>query len=294
MPVNRSLVRRLDAWLAGRPRPVIVLAGLAAVAGLGYLDFVTGPELTPLIFYLLPVVGAAWYGGRAPGAVVAVAGGLSWMLADAVSHGGYAHAAVPYWNAGLRLAALIGVAEAVARLHAAVAQARALARTDDLTGVPNRRSFYEAAEREIARARRYPHPFSVVYLDLDEFKMVNDRLGHVAGDAVLRSVARVLRGVLRASDTIARLGGDEFLILLPEAGPAPARLTVDKLREALAGIVPAHGWRLTASVGVVTFLVPPDSPDVLLAAADRLMYAAKRAGKNRIAQETQNEALAAP
>lgn len=293
MPVNRSLVRRLDAWLAGRPRAAIVVAGLAAVAGLGYLDFVTGPELTPLIFYLLPVAGAAWYGGRGPGAVVAVAGGLAWMLADAVSHGGYVHPAVPYWNAGLRLAALLAVAEAVARLHAAVAAAQALARTDDLTGVPNRRSFYETAEREIARARRYPHPFSVVYLDLDEFKTVNDRLGHVAGDAVLRSVARVLRGVLRASDTIARLGGDEFLILLPEAGPAPARLTVDKLREALAGIVPAHGWRLTASVGVVTFLVPPDSPDVLLAAADRVMYAAKRAGKNRVAQETQNEALAA-
>src|SRR5581483_6058109 len=232
------------------------------------------------IFYLLPVAGAAWYGGRGPGAAVAVAGGLAWMLADAVSHGAYAHPAVPYWNAGLRLAALLAVAEAVARLHAAVAAAQALARTDDLTGVPNRRSFYEVAEREIARARRYPRPFSVVYLDLDDFKTVNDRLGHVAGDAVLRSVARVL-------------GGDEFLVLLPETGAAPARLAVDKLREALAGIVPAHGWRLTASVGVVTFLVPPDSPDVLLAAADRLMYAAKRAGKNRVAQETQNEALAA-
>ena len=119
---------------------------------------------------------------------------------------------------------------------------------------------------------------------------MNFRLGHEAGDAVLRSVARALTGVLRESDTVARIGGDQFVVLLPEAGAAAARLTVEKLRQALSDVVPAHGWRITASIGVATFLVPPESVDALLAAADRLMYQAKQGGKNTVAHETQNDA----
>ncbi len=80
------------------------------------------------------------------------------------------------------------------------------------------------------------------------------------------------------------------MVLLPEAGAAAARLTVEKLRQALSDVVPAHGWRITASIGVATFLVPPESVDALLAAADRLMYQAKQSGKNTVAHETQNEA----
>ena len=144
----------------------------------------------------------------------------------------------------------------------------------------------------MTRARRYAHPFSVAYLDLDDFKLVNDRLGHLAGDAVLRSVARALSGVMRASDVVARLGGDEFVVLLPEASAAPARLATEKLRGALADVVPAHGWRMTASIGVATFLVPPESVDELLGAVDGLMYRAKQGGKNGVAHETRNEAPA--
>ena len=290
--INGSLGGRLDAWLSRLPAPALVITGLVIVAGLGWMDFVTGPELTPLVFYLVPVVLVAWYAGRWPGAIVACAGGLAWMLADAVTHGEYSHWSIPYWNVVLRLAALVLVSEAVARLRLAHARERELARQDAVTGGPNARAFYEVAGGEITRARRYIHPFSVAYLDLDDFKLVNDRLGHLAGDAVLRSVARALSGVVRSSDVVARLGGDEFVVLLPEASAAPARLATEKLRGALAEVVPAHGWRMTASIGVATFLVPPESVDELLAAVDRLMYRAKQAGKNGVAHETRNEAPA--
>jgi len=268
----------------------MVVAGLVAVAGLGYVDFATGPELTPLLFYLAPVALVAWYAGRGPGLGVACAGALAWLLSDALTHGEYGHWSIPYWNGAVRLGALALVAEIVARLRAAAARERDQARADPRTGVANLRAFYELADAEIARARRYPHAFSVAYIDLDEFKLVNFRLGHGAGDAVLRSVARALTGVLRESDTVARIGGDQFVVLLPEAGAAAARLTVEKLRQALSDVVPAHGWRITASIGVATFLVPPESVDALLAAADRLMYQAKQSGKNTVAHETQNEA----
>jgi diguanylate cyclase (GGDEF)-like protein len=283
---------RLDDWLARLPAPALVSVGLVMVAGFGWADVVTGPEFTPLVFYLAPLVLVAWYAGRWPGAIIACAAGLAWMLADALTQGGYSRWWIPYWNAGLRLAALLLVSEAVGRLHLAHARERELARSDALTGVANARAFYEVAAAEITRARRYTHPFSVAFLDLDDFKLVNDRLGHLAGDAVLRSVARALRGVLRASDLVARLGGDEFVVLLPEAGAAPARLAAEKVRGALGDVVPAHGWRMTASIGVATFLVPPESVDELLAAADGLMYRAKQAGKDGVAHETRNEAPA--
>src|SRR2546429_8434445 len=168
------------------------------------------------------------------------------MLADALTHGESCHWSIPYWNVVLRLAALVLVSEAVARLRLAHARERELASQDAVTGGPNARACYEFAGAEIARARRYIHPFSVAYLDLDDFKLVNDRLGHLAGDAVLRSVARALSGVLRSSDLVARLGGDEFVVLLPEAGAAPARPAAQKLRRAVGPAVPAPRWAMTA------------------------------------------------
>jgi len=290
--ITRPIGGGLAAWLAHRPPWIVVVAGLVAVAALGYVDFATGPELTPLLFYLAPVALVAWYAGRGPALGVACAGAIAWLLSDALTHGAYAHWSIPYWNGVLRLGALALVADIVARLREAAARERDQGRADQRTGVANLRAFYELAEAEIARARRYPHAFSVVYIDLDEFKLVNFRLGHEAGDAVLRSVARGLTGVLRASDVVARIGGDQFVVLLPEAGAAAARLTAEKLRQALSAVVPAHGWRITASIGVATFLVPPESVDALLAAADRLMYQAKQTGKDTVAHETQNEAPA--
>ena len=277
---------RLPVWL-GRQPPIVVLAlGLALVAGLGYLASATSGAFSPMLFYLIPVSLAAWYGRRPVGLAVALAGAvaLAWgPLAAARPHPTY-----PYWGLVGDAAALVVVALALAGLRRSRDRERELARTDRLTGVANGRAFYELAAFELTRARRYHHPFSVAYLDIDDFQMVNDALGHSAGDALLRTIATALQLALRHSDIIARVGGDEFIVLLPETPSAPARLVVGKLQQVLASVVAPHGLPLQASIGVATYLIPPESVDALVHGSDALMHAVKKRGKNGVEHTTFN------
>ncbi|MFY2561422.1 diguanylate cyclase [Corallococcus terminator] len=169
----------------------------------------------------------------------------------------------------------------------------ALSRTDALTGLFNRRCFEERLTDEFARSRRYQSPLSLVMLDIDHFKRINDTFGHPFGDQVLKAVAQTTRSRLREVDVLARYGGEEFIALLPETGTADALKVCERVREAIAGLRVEHvsvdgkrqEVRLTASLGVAT--VPSadlESSEALLRAADAGLYAAKGAGRNRVQQ----------
>lgn len=168
-------------------------------------------------------------------------------------------------------------------LEISLANERELSRSDPLTGLPNRRAFLEAVEREIQRSGRYDHYFGIAYLDLDGFKKVNDSLGHAAGDAVLVTVAKVLRANLRSTDTVARLGGDEFAVLLPETDPAAAKKVVMKLQDLLRVAMKERGWNVDCSIGLASFFDAPQSVDYVIRSADELMYSVKTHGKGAIA-----------
>jgi diguanylate cyclase (GGDEF)-like protein len=153
------------------------------------------------------------------------------------------------------------------------------ARVDPLTGIANRRGLEEILTAEIARARRFEHPLGIILLDLDRFKETNDLFGHAAGDRVLRAVGRLLASSARRGDTVARLGGEEFVVVLPETEVDGARRLAERLRlEVEAQAV--EGMRASASCGVATML-PDDTVESLLAAADRALYRAKESGRNR-------------
>ncbi len=159
--------------------------------------------------------------------------------------------------------------------------------TDALTGLSNNRAFREAAEREASRAARFGHPLSLLMLDVDNFKRVNDAHGHVQGDEVLRRIGRILAEVSREIDEPARYGGEEFAVALPETDPEGAAELAERIRERIeAEPVPFPGrdevLHVTASLGVAT--MPGSATDVasLIAAADAALYAAKRRGKNRV------------
>jgi diguanylate cyclase (GGDEF)-like protein len=154
---------------------------------------------------------------------------------------------------------------------------------DEVTGLYNRRFFTIRLEEEVSRYRRFNHPVSVVLLDLDGFKAINDDLGHAAGDETLRDMAEILMRYSRGINVICRYGGDEFAVLLVETSKDGTRLYADRIRHVLSTHPFAHGRRLTASIGIAS--LPEDvtpGADDLIRAADEALYAAKRAGKNRV------------
>jgi diguanylate cyclase (GGDEF)-like protein len=169
-------------------------------------------------------------------------------------------------------------------IEQASASAHAAA-VDPLTGLFNRRYFLTRLDEEVERARRQSSPLSVMLLDVDNFKQLNDRLGHLVGDAVLRVVGDVLRRSVRVFDVCARHGGDEFAILMPGSCPENSRQIAERIREGVEDSRPARGpWaddlRLTTSIGIATFA--NTTSEDLLERADQALYAAKRQGKNRI------------
>lgn len=160
-----------------------------------------------------------------------------------------------------------------------------LATTDPLTGLLNRRHFMQLADDELARARRYGRPLSIVAVDLDYFKHVNDLFGHASGDAVLRTFARALLEQTRRQDVVGRLGGEEFAIVLPEAGREAARELGERIRAGMDELdvsVDGAPVRVTASLGIAEALDEDLSAADALARADRALYRAKHAGRNRV------------
>jgi diguanylate cyclase (GGDEF)-like protein len=172
---------------------------------------------------------------------------------------------------------------AVAVNHARLfQQMQQQALTDGLTGCFNRRFFEIQLERDLHLATRMRQPVSLILLDIDHFKRVNDSHGHDAGDAALRLLAGALREEVRGVDTAARYGGEEFAIILPQAGPEGALVVAERLRSRIEKtVVPGVGC-ITASIGVATFPLDASSRELLVTTADRALYQAKRTGRNRV------------
>jgi diguanylate cyclase (GGDEF)-like protein len=266
-----------------RPSKALLFSGLViCIVLLGVADYLTGSELAFSVFYLFPVGLATWYVGREAGVVASVLSASSWYLADALARGEpYSYPFIPAWNTGVRLVTFFALTMLLAVLREALERESLHARVDPLTGAANARAFYEAAEVEISKLRRYGRPFTLLYMDVDNLKRVNDDHGHAAGDRALSASVSTLKRCLRAGDTVARLGGDEFAVLLAEASADAARVVSERLQSALRQ-GPGKQEGITYSMGALTCLAPPPSVDVLIARADNLMYEAKRNGKNAI------------
>lgn len=181
----------------------------------------------------------------------------------------------------LALLAALAAGLVITMLRSAL-QENTLARTDPLTGLYNRRGFDELARRELSRATRNASALTVVVLDLDGFKQVNDKQGHAAGDRLLRCVSEGIGSAIRDTDVGARLGGDEFAVLLPDNRADPPERAVERVRDVILDYLRHEKWQVTLSIGAVTIRGGHHEIDALLHDADRLMYRVKNAGKSAI------------
>src|SRR3954451_4706767 len=203
-----AITARLASW----PQPTLVLVGTASFLGLTRIRFFTPPGLYFAVLYLVPISFFTWFIGLRSG-IAAACGSVIALLSFDLLHGIRAH---PYWDTAMNLGMFIFMVFILAEVRALYERERDLSRTDALTGLLNRRAFVERLERERERHARFPRPITLAYLDLDNFKGINDSRGHAAGDALLVAVAQGMENSVRDVDSVGRLGGDEFAILMPE------------------------------------------------------------------------------
>jgi diguanylate cyclase (GGDEF)-like protein len=189
------------------------------------------------------------------------------------------------WQAFVIAALTVALAYDVFLRTRARRRAGAAGDADGLQGIENWRTFYELAGVEFERARRYGHPFTLAYFDVDDFKEVNSRFGHELAEGMLRALSECARRSLRSSDVIGRLGSDAFALLLPETDSDAAEVVIRKLREELDGTSRDTGLPLAISGGVVTCLQPVESLEAVIGAADRLLAGARDAGGGTVWSE---------
>jgi diguanylate cyclase (GGDEF)-like protein len=275
----RTFDRHLDRLARAE---ILALAGCGILI-VGGVDYLTGYEVAMSLFYLGPVAVAAWYAGRWTGFTIAVLSCVSWYIADLAAGNEYSHPAIPVWNGLIRFGFFFITGSLLTALRKSLRAQQYLARTDGLTGLYGRREFEDRLEHDLALAQRDGSALTIAYVDLDDFKAVNDTDGHAGGDQVLRAIGRVLRGSVREADTAARVGGDEFALILPGTDGLGAQQAISKLTHELHETLGARDVGVTCSIGVVTFLDSPTSPEHAVAAADALMYEVKHKGKGAVA-----------
>ncbi|HYI46181.1 MAG TPA: GGDEF domain-containing protein [Actinomycetota bacterium] len=273
-------VTSADAWLDARPRWLLLFGLVATLLILGCADYLTGPDLAFSVFYLLPVSAVAWKYHSRIAFSVALTAAVTWGVADVASGADYSSTLIPVWNTASRWGVFSVVAGLIQTLHGTLEQQSLLANTDSLTGVDNPRSFLGHAEQALEEMRHSQLPLTFAYIDVDDFKKVNDTVGHGGGDDLLRAIGMALVAVTRDSDRVGRLGGDEFALLLPATGSEGARHVMESLQDRVSRSLQVRSdLKVSLSVGAVTFVVPPGGSDDMVNIADNLMYEAKGAGK---------------
>ncbi|GJQ36457.1 MAG: GGDEF domain-containing protein [Anaerolineales bacterium] len=263
-------------------RPIWFGLSFLLLVSVGILDYTTGTELSFSLFYLLPIAVASLGLGNNYGILMSLLSTVIWLYIEVISHPRGENLLLHLWNAVIRL----GFFLLPALLLKSLERERLHARTDFLTGAYNHRYFHEVLEMEINRSARYNLTFTVVFLDTDNFKIINDTFGHVFGDGILATIADTMKNTLRKTDFVARVGGDEFSILLPETNESEAKVAISNLRNKLTSEMKARNCPITFSIGILTLHAPQLSADQALNLADKLMYWVKNNGKDNVRYET--------
>ncbi|MFH1368043.1 MAG: diguanylate cyclase [Elusimicrobiota bacterium] len=285
----KNIRNKIDSLITEVGTTAVTVSAFTMVLLIGILDAVTGVEIFFRVFYLLPIGLAAWYVGRKTGYVVTVASSICWLLAEVLYDKSVTYPFILLWNMFGRFALFLIASHLISELKERIDFETKNAMTDALTGINNRRFFNEMLQREAARAERYKHPLTIAYIDVDDFKSVNDNYGHHEGDRLLGALAKVISESVRNTDMVSRIGGDEFVIMFPETYLEDSKNVVNKIVGKYSEAEENKGYRSTLSIGVATFIRPSRDAEGLVRKADEAMYLAKRTGKNRAVYEAFGE-----
>lgn len=266
-----------------RPHKIITFSlSMVIVLIIGITDYISGYEMSFSIFYLLPISLATVLANMTIGLVVSLLSAITWYLADILAHSSYSHMLIPVWNALMRLGYFSLHTFFLAKLLSLYNQVKLASLTDPLTGIPNWRLFTEIFERELKMAQRTRKSFTLAYLDLDNFKKLNDSFGHAKGDACLIMISQEMTQLLRPMDIVARVGGDEFIILLPDTDMDTANEVLNRINTSVSVRIEQQKWPVTLSIGAMTFDDFSLSAEEMIKAVDDLMYTVKKSGKQAI------------
>ena len=253
---------------------------IGLVVAVGTAEIWSGFEPSLLSLYVIPLGLAAW--AASPRTAYALAAAAATLPAPFFALAGEPIGGAVIWSVLSNFALLAILVLLLTTLRRRLSDEAVFAATDSLTGLLNRGSFITRLDAELARAGRYGRAFTLAYVDLDNFKTVNDLEGHDAGDELLRRVADALRSSTRQTDVLGRLGGDEFAAVLPEITGGATGLVLENLRKQLIRAMEKGGWPVTFSIGAVTFEAPVDTSREALRVADEAMYTVKHSGKDGI------------
>ncbi len=260
---------------------MILLLSVLLAGVIGGVDSWVTPEVSMALFYLAPVAITAIKMQMASIVYVSIMTAAIWCGFDLYARE-YSSVGVLCWNFIVRLTMLLAIGHLIFVSNRQARYYQQLAGIDELTSALNRRAFLSSVEDELSRARRFNCQFSIAYIDLDNFKKVNDEYGHAAGDQILCMVADTLKIHLRSTDLVARVGGDEFTVLLVQTDSSSVRQAFDKCYLALKEKLLVNGMGVTASVGVVTYTRFHQELGEIISKADAWMYRVKKSGKNQI------------
>jgi diguanylate cyclase (GGDEF)-like protein len=259
---------------------ILTISWVILLFMIGWLDFAT-PGLSLMIFYVLVVIIVSLVLGPVDGTMSAIIGAAINYAAN-WKDPGVINPDLKTVGFILSFFILVIIEMIVIQLKKLLDREKVLSRLDFLTGSANVRFFREILDREIKRSARTGRPFSLAYIDFDDFKTLNDTLGHSAGDDILKSAIGLIKKNLRENDSIGRVGGDEFVILLVETGKEAVKSVIKRIIKNFHDEMALRNYNLTLSLGYTAFIKTPKSVDEALKAADKAMYMAKNSGKNRV------------
>ncbi|NJM77266.1 MAG: GGDEF domain-containing protein [Acaryochloridaceae cyanobacterium RU_4_10] len=272
------------ALLDGLPKSAVLALSLSLVLGTGLIEGRIAPGLSLLVVYLLPIAFATWFMGLRPGLAIALLSGAVTAAAQILLQPNVQMPQIiaSSWNAIVLVAVGGIVVDLLHRVKVADAIGQELSRIDAATGAINRRFFLELLEAEFNRAERYKFALTLAYIDLTNFDLLNEQLGHQAGDELLYQFIEQLSQALRSNDVVARLDGNEFALLLPQTNDVQAQQVFTRLHPQMKEVLKVKSMHLEYSIGVATFLEMPDTFEELAAETEQLLKTVKSSGKNSL------------